>query len=95
MNAKLRILIHPEYDAALFNAVTGILADAVKAEPDTFEHVEGEPNRVDHWAYYTDTLSATILVQKYNSTFHRLTIRMDEHPVYDTIRSLVAEHYGM
>lgn len=89
----MRVLIHPTQDAKLLADVTAILERAITDEPDTFDHVTGKPSIVDHYGYHTGMVSATILAEESFSTYMRLTIRHDEHPVYDELMQAVISHY--
>lgn len=93
--SKLRILIDPIQDVILFSALRARLDAAIADDPDTWEHEPGEQSIVEHYAYLTPVLSATVLAPESLSTYWRLTIRTGENAVFDDLRDIVARHYGM
>lgn len=88
----IRILLHPDSDARLLEQVAGILESAAESHAAHFVKVEDRPTIEDHYGYYTDMLSSTVLGKEYGTRFYRLTIRPGEHPVFDNLAALIIDH---
>lgn len=89
-----RFLLHPEQDVVLFRKVLNILDDAVAEYPDAFDKAVDQPSIVDNYGYRTRTLGATVLAQESFSSYYRLTIRKDEHEVFDRLAALILEEWA-
>lgn len=83
----LRFLINP--NSAEYAACVAILDRAIIDAPDHWEHVTGEPGRIDHYGYHDDVRSSVILSEEYRMTYYRLTIRPGLHPVMDALLAAV------
>lgn len=85
-----RILIHPLFEPQLLERVTEILDRAVKDHPDHFDHVIDQPGTGDHYGFYTRTLSCVVFAEESMTSYHRLTIRTGDHPVFDELGAVIA-----
>lgn len=85
----IRVLIHK--DDRLLERVVGVIESAIVRYPETWSKVEGRPSIVDHYAYCTDVLAATVLVKEYASNFYRLTIRPWEDSVHRELAAIMIE----
>ncbi|UVT31367.1 hypothetical protein SEA_MARCIE_105 [Microbacterium phage Marcie] len=94
--SKIRVLIDPKIDRDLYIAVTERLMRATREHAENWETVIDQPATVDHVGYHTDTLSAVVFSREgENYSLFRLTIRPGEHPVFDDLMRIYAQHCGI
>ena len=90
-----RILIHPQQDEPLYAEVYGILKRAIAEHPETFDEQVDVPTIVDHFGYHDSMRSAVVLSVESpgSSLYHRLTIRLGLHPVFDELLAAVLRYW--
>lgn len=88
---KVRVLVHPVHDRALYLDVIEVLEAAVRDDPDHWDRIAGRASVIDHWGYHSDVLSSVVFAEEPGALFYRLSIRPGEHEVFDRLARLVIE----
>lgn len=92
----IRILVHPDMDRDLLDAVREVLDRAVAERPEHWHYQPAEGSIVEFWGWQDPLRSTTVLVREIAPyVFWRLTIWPGRDSVHDQLATLVRNHYSL